>query len=88
MKSHIEMNVEVAVMTSEELRNLIERLQFIKRESIEEERLLETAKTEVIRRFLGTDNHYIDNYGVLRKKVELDEFGCPVVNGVEQIGFE
>lgn len=87
MKTRIEMNVEVAIMSTMELKNLIERLQFNKRESVEEERMLETAKNEVIRRFLGTEQHYIDNYGVLRKKVEVDEFGCPLVNGVEQIWF-
>lgn len=88
MKTRIEMNVEVAIMNTMELKDLIERLQFNKRESVEEERMLETAKNEVIRRFLGTEQHYIDNYGVLRKKVEVDEFGCPLVNGVEQIWFE
>lgn len=87
MKTRIEMNVEVAIMSTMELKDLIERLQFNKRESVEEERMLETAKNEVIRRFLGTEQHYIDNYGVLRKKVEVDEFGCPLVNGVEQIWF-
>jgi len=87
MKSRIEMNVEVAIMSTMELKDLIERLQFNKRESVEEERMLETAKNEVIRRFLGTEQHYIDNYGVLRKKVEVDEFGCPLVNGIEQIWF-
>lgn len=81
MKTRIEMNVEVAIMSTMELKDLIERLQFNKRESVEEERMLETAKNEVIRRFLGTEQHYIDNYGVLRKKVEVDEYGCPLVNG-------
>lgn len=85
MKTRLEMAIEIGAMRDNDLKKLIEDLNFNKRETIEEERMLEIAKLEVVRRFLGEDKYYIDEYSLLRKKVETDEMGYPLVNGVKQI---
>lgn len=68
MKTRLEMTIEVGAMKDEVLKDFIEKLNFTKRETIEQERFLEIAKLEVVRRYLGKDKYYIDNNGLLQSK--------------------
>lgn len=68
MKTKLEMTIEVGAMKDEVLKDFIEKLNFTKRETIEQERFLEIAKLEVVRRYLGKDKYYIDNNGLLQPK--------------------
>lgn len=69
MKTWLELSVEVGAMNDLELRELVEKLEFNKRETREEEKMLETAKLEITRRFLGKEKYYIDEHGLLKKKI-------------------